>query len=173
MQAVRRSARAVANFFLQRGWSEGIPIDHLKLQKLVYYAHAWHLGNGFGPLFDEPVEAWPHGPVVRDVYIEFKSFGRQPITRLAREVDFAACQVVEPVVPHGDNRTASLLESVWQAYRALSGVQLSNQTHQVDEPWVIVKKWYDLRDKPLIPSDLIEMSFRQKLERARAAGSAA
>ena len=40
----------------------------LKLQKLVYYAQAWSLVWDERPLFDEKIEAWSNGPVVRDLF---------------------------------------------------------------------------------------------------------
>ncbi len=40
----------------------------MKLQKLVYYSHAWSLVWDECPLFPEPIEAWASGPVVRDLY---------------------------------------------------------------------------------------------------------
>ena len=36
-----------------------------KLEKLVYYAQAWHLARHQRPLFPETIEAWAQGPVVR------------------------------------------------------------------------------------------------------------
>ena len=77
------SAAAVANYFLAKGWDEkGIPpIDQMKLQKLLYYSHAWHLAIFNRPLFEEDFEAWPWGPVVRDVYFQTRDFGRNPVTR--------------------------------------------------------------------------------------------
>jgi uncharacterized phage-associated protein len=40
----------------------------LKLQKLLYYSQAWSLVWDDEPLFEERIEAWPGGPVVREVY---------------------------------------------------------------------------------------------------------
>jgi uncharacterized phage-associated protein len=40
----------------------------MKLQKLVYYSQAWHLVWEQVPLFDERIEAWANGPVVRELY---------------------------------------------------------------------------------------------------------
>ncbi|MGO9794311.1 MAG: Panacea domain-containing protein [Solirubrobacteraceae bacterium] len=40
----------------------------MKLQKLVYYAQAWHLALHDKPLFREAIEAWANGPVVRELY---------------------------------------------------------------------------------------------------------
>ncbi|MFI5895616.1 Panacea domain-containing protein [Actinoplanes sp. NPDC051513] len=40
----------------------------MKLQKLLYYAQAWHLVWDDQPLFGERIEAWANGPVVYEVY---------------------------------------------------------------------------------------------------------
>lgn len=40
----------------------------MKLQKLLYYCQGWHLAWEGEPLFDEAIEAWANGPVVRDIY---------------------------------------------------------------------------------------------------------
>jgi uncharacterized phage-associated protein len=56
----------VADYFITIvGESCGEDLTHLKLQKLVYYAQGFHLGLFDKPLFEEPIEAWAHGPVVQ------------------------------------------------------------------------------------------------------------
>lgn len=40
----------------------------MKLQKLVYYSQAWSLAWTDRPLFNEEIEAWAKGPVVRALY---------------------------------------------------------------------------------------------------------
>lgn len=40
----------------------------MKLQKLVYYTQAWSLVWDEKPLFNEAIEAWANGPVVRELY---------------------------------------------------------------------------------------------------------
>ena len=44
------------------------PMTAMKLQKLVYYSQAWSLVVDGKPLFDEKIEAWIHGPVVRSLF---------------------------------------------------------------------------------------------------------
>jgi uncharacterized phage-associated protein len=44
------------------------PMSAMKLQKLVYYAQAWSLVWDEKPLFDDEIEAWANGPVVRVLY---------------------------------------------------------------------------------------------------------
>ena len=168
-QSPPSTAMAIANRFLQGSWEEPEypACDQLKLIKLVYYAHAWHLGNDAGPLFNEDVEAWPHGPVIRDLYIEFKEAGRRPITKLGTRLTMKDGNVVVET-PQYDGPLNSYLTSVWDAYKKHTGIQLSNATHAAGEPWKIVANHYDLDGKPTIPNELIADVFRKKIERSKA-----
>ncbi len=48
----------------------------LKLQKLLYYVQVNHLINNQGqPLFSDSIQKWQYGPVVPNVYFEFKDNG--------------------------------------------------------------------------------------------------
>jgi uncharacterized phage-associated protein len=53
--------------FQQRGSTTA-----MKLQKLVYYCQAWSLCWDEAPLFNEKIEAWANGPVVRELFYEFQ-----------------------------------------------------------------------------------------------------
>ena len=167
------SAMAVANWFLARNWRapDAPPCDHMKLHKLVYYAQAWFMGNEPGKeLFPEDIEAWPHGPVIRDVYLEFKGVGRaSSINRLGRQMMLVDGQVVsrEPDPPDAD--VQAFLEQIWYAYGDLTGIQLSNATHLDGEPWTLVYDHHkrDLSSKPIIPNQIIRSVFEQKVEDVR------
>jgi len=162
-EAAISTAKAVANFFLDCGNLDAVSIDQLKLQKLVYYAHAWYLGNGKGPLFPDDIEAWPHGPVVRDLYVEFADFGASPITGRAFATEWPSGRRYQPQVK--DQRLREFLRRVWEKYSPFSGVQLSNLSHAPTEPWSRVKAAYggDLTRKPRIPNDLIADAFRARV----------
>ena len=73
------SALEVANLFLFWANRDGDVITNLKMQKLLYYAQAWHLVNYGSPLFPDQIEAWDLGPVIRSVYRAFKSHRASPI----------------------------------------------------------------------------------------------
>ena len=45
----------------------------MKLQKLVYYSQCWSLAWDDKPLFNNRIEAWANGPVVRDLYTFHRS----------------------------------------------------------------------------------------------------
>lgn len=44
------------------------PLTTMKLHKLIYYCQAWSLVWDEKPLFNETIEAWANGPVVRDLF---------------------------------------------------------------------------------------------------------
>lgn len=162
-------AMAVANWFLEKSWATGIPCDQMKLYKLVYYAHAWYLGNGKGELFPEDIEAWPHGPVVRDLYGEFREFRAGVINRLGKRLEIDEQGATSFVNPKHDGSLDDFFGSVWEAYKAQTGIQLSNGTHEAGEPWNIVASNYDfnLSSKPTISSEVIHSVFSRKVANAQ------
>lgn len=69
------------NLFLRNVDNEDTDdISNLKLQKLLYYAQGCYLAMYDAPLFKEDIVAWAHGPVVREVYDEYKAYGSGGIT---------------------------------------------------------------------------------------------
>ena len=68
MKMAVSTAKAVADAFLHISTENRSGITNLKLQKLIYYAQAWFLALHDEALFDDPIEAWVHGPVVPEVF---------------------------------------------------------------------------------------------------------
>ena len=72
------TAENVAKWFLIRNATEeengADGISNLKLQKLLYYAQGCTLALKNAPLFDDPIVAWQHGPVVESIYHKYKSY---------------------------------------------------------------------------------------------------
>jgi uncharacterized phage-associated protein len=69
----------IARYFLRQAQHErGETVSALKLQKLVYYAQAWHIVLQRQPLFPEAIEAWQRGPVVRSLWKEYGQQHRKP-----------------------------------------------------------------------------------------------
>ncbi len=69
----------VANYiinYVNGGGKKLCILSHLKLQKLLYYVQATYLAKTDGvSIFTNDIEKWQYGPVVREVYYEFKDFG--------------------------------------------------------------------------------------------------
>ena len=66
---------AIANEFLTLSFSDQKLVSPMKLLKLVYLAHGWHLAIKGKPLIDEQIQAWDYGPVIQNLYHEIKGFG--------------------------------------------------------------------------------------------------
>ena len=71
----------IADYFIGLANETGSFISNLKLQKLVYYAQAWHLALHDAPLFEEDFQAWIHGPVIPVLFEQYQSFSWRPIQK--------------------------------------------------------------------------------------------
>lgn len=122
-------------------------VNTMQLQKLVYYCQAYHLAWFGKPMFLEPVQAWTHGPVVRELW---ELHRRQiSITKddLKRSADLARVEEVDL-----DERQEMVVDAVCSALGGLTGWQLRNRTHDED-PW---KNHFDHSDgwhEEVIPHD--------------------
>ena len=156
------SAKAVANYFLAKD-----RLTQMKLHKLLYYAHGWHLGFGEKPLLDETLEAWTYGPVVPSVYHEFKQFGAKKIKCQATEFDPSYELWVVPRIDASDKFVHDLLDRVWEVYGDYTAAQLSGLTHAADSPWTLTRKHNPEVKYVGIPNDVIKSHFTERIERAR------
>lgn len=126
-----------------------IPVDNLKLQKLLFYSQAVHLVlNNKTPLFKDRIEAWMYGPVVPTVYKKYKKFGYE---------------ILRP----SKNQKSTLLDSeietvdmVIDYYGNMTGVQLVTKTHQ-EAPW---KNAYVANKNILITNESIYDYFVNQFE---------
>ena len=68
MSLAKVDSKELANYILAKVGS----MTHLKLQKLVYYAEAYHLAYFEKSIIDDHFEAWLHGPVSRKLWDHIK-----------------------------------------------------------------------------------------------------
>lgn len=142
------TADEVANYLIWRVNADeefGDNITNLKLQKLVYYAQGFHLAWYDERLFDDPIEAWAHGPVVRQLYVKYQACGSNPILS------------PEGFDPNSiDEQTRELLEEVYAVYGQFSAWGLRNLTH--DEA-----PWKDTQRNQVIPDEAMKQYFATTL----------
>lgn len=118
----------IANYFLNKLDAETEDcISNLKLQKLVYYAQGFVMALKNKKLFDEPVEAWEHGPVVRDLYNKYKYKGACAITKDEQELDYNTLENYPELM--------EILDDVYKVYGQFSAWKLRNMTHE-ETPWL-------------------------------------
>jgi uncharacterized phage-associated protein len=160
---------AVANEIILLAKAAGRPPTQMKLQKLIFFAHGWHLALADAPLVDEQFQAWKYGPVIPSVYQKFKQYGTMGITGLGLEAKRIGETGIEWIPPHlepGAAFDAALLRKIWEVYGHFTGNQLSAMTHAPDTPWTRARQQYgDVFDIP-IPDEDIKQYFKGKLDDA-------
>ncbi len=127
--SVTLDALQVASWFVPSiNRDDGDTLSHLKLQKLIYYYQSWHVSIFNKPLFDEPIQAWCHGPVVPSIYYQYEKYKNEaiPDSLNSSKDDFK----VKPT----DNQR-SLMELILNHYGELSASHLSDLTHK-EQPWL-------------------------------------
>jgi uncharacterized phage-associated protein len=107
----------------------GGPLNVIKLQKLTYYAQAWHLAFYENPLFPGKFQAWVHGPVSRELYDRFKDSKTlySPVGAGDVRSDFDPESL--------DSGKRQHIDTVLEVYAPFTGSQLEEMTHR-EEPWI-------------------------------------
>lgn len=151
---------SVANFFIKKSLEAGQLLTPMKVVKLVYIAHGWHLGLTGKPLLNEVAQAWKYGPVVPSVYNEFKSYQSKPITQVAWSL---APSGELNDYPLSDEALVPFLERIWDVYKGYTGTDLSALTHQENTPWYETWNLGGGKDNlgAPIPNPLIERHYKQ------------
>ena len=122
------SVHDVAGYLLRLADRDRTGIDHLKLQKLVYYTQAFHLGSEGTPLFPDRLHAWRYGPVSPDLWSRYR---------------YRRGYIAPPADPVGlslSDRERDLVELVYERFRDLSGPDLVRRTHgeaNGGRPWSV------------------------------------
>lgn len=125
----RNSAINIGYKFLDLAQREGSQVTPMQLQKLVYIAHGWSLGLFRAPLISNTIYAWKFGPVIEDLYHHFKHFRSGAITESAEMI--AAYNNETNLAPNQQDT----INNVWAVYKGVSGLKLSDLTHQKGTPW--------------------------------------
>jgi len=153
------TASQIADWFLARVDREaGDSITHLKLQKLVYYAQAWALALLGEPLFDEDLQAWTHGPVVRSLFERFKGNGWEALCGSGN-------------APKLDKKTKELLDEVFRVYGEHGAKTLERLSH-CEAPWKEARGDCapEERCENIISKESIQTFYREKYRAAIANG---
>ena len=127
---------AIANRFVEKAVLARRPLTILHLVKMVYLAHGWCLGFTGRPLISTPVQAWRHGPVIPEVYGEFRPQGIYNIAMTAFDEngDVIRAKLSE--------REEDIVDQVYDNYSPLSARRLSALTHAEGSPWSRTKGYY-------------------------------
>lgn len=100
-------------------------ITHLKLQKLLYYLKVWGIVSA-EELVEGDFVKWQYGPVNKEVYDAFKSYGNKVIPQnLSPDPTFTTNQ-------------KKFFDFVLKCYVPFDALTLSSMSH-AEDPWSITK----------------------------------
>ena len=140
----------VSNYFTNKAINESDPLTVMQALKLTYIAQGFHLSLKDGPFFQENIEAWRHGPVVRELYdhlckIKNQEEGNHLIEQPQRsDVQF-------------NEKQKDILTVVFGKYANISAWDLSEMTHKRGTPWEVT---YSSNPNSVIDLDLIKEHFK-------------
>ena len=139
----------VARYLLWLADRERTGLDHLKLQKLVYYAQAFHLAYRDEPLFTEPLHAWRYGPVSPDLWSRYR-YTRGHL----RPPEHSGEEQL-------DERSRDLVEMVYERFRDLPASDLVRRTHD-EWPWQEAMKRADNGGSDVILPEAMRAYYRNR-----------
>lgn len=123
------SALSVAHYIINYCNERGSSISNLKLQKILYFVQAEFLVStpNNTPCFKDKIEAWDFGPVVPNVYHQYKLFGSAAIPTKMNDVLVPYYETIDD----GDQPLINVIVDNASGYTASQLVQI---THN-QEPW--------------------------------------
>ena len=101
-------------------------LSNLQLQKLVYIAHGFTLAFLKEKLIEEKISAWQYGPVIPEIYHQFKEYGASKIPLWGLESTTTGDYSPD---------VKKILEGVVKSYGKLQGGELIHRTHLPGTPW--------------------------------------
>lgn len=146
-------AADMACIFLSLAGQNGEALTNLKLQKLLYYAQVWHLAVYKKPLFNDKIEAWAFGPVIRDIYRVYKNCCFLPIKRASDNKKVLSKQ------------QAAFLNKIYETFMPFTASQLTHMT-QLEEPWL---KAYRKDKIAVISQESMKSFYSEMLKKAQGA----
>ena len=127
--------------------NDGDGVSNLKLQKLTYYANGFYSAIHDKPLFEDKISAWAHGPVVENLYHEYKQYGSERIPTPENNPFHKI-----------DKEEAELVKEVFDVFGQYSAWKLRNMTHE-ETPWIEHEA-----DAGVIPNDDMKEYFKTRLK---------
>ena len=131
---LRYSVRGLANWILDLSSNRGFEVTNMALNKLIYFAIERALIEKRILLTDARIEAWDHGPVLREVYHSCKANGDKPIVdRISfYSVDTQKVETSSVVLPPD---LSDFLEDTLEPLLPLNASRLRNMSHVEGGAW--------------------------------------
>lgn len=112
----------LADYLIVESRERGEVLTPLKLQKLLFYADAWHMVLYDAEATPERFQAWVHGPVALSQWHRFKDYRWKPISEDIDRPDL------------GEDLSGHMNEII-DVFGSETATALEIMTHQ-EEPWI-------------------------------------
>jgi uncharacterized phage-associated protein len=117
-------AKDIAKYVISKCTTENDPISDLQLQKILYFIQVNFYRQFNIPAFQNKIVAKQYGPVVLDVYQEYKNYGATPIVLLYSGI--------ENIFP---NQEKKVVDWVIEVCRKMNPWDLVSISHEQGGPW--------------------------------------
>ncbi len=124
----RYTATDIAKYIVYKCSLDESPISNLQLQKILYYLQKHFLQTYHFALFSDEFEAWPFGPVIRNIYFKYCGYGAMPIY-----------DIQDYNLNLGGN-DREIIDEIVEQKRKLNPWAMVNETHAEGKAWNIVYK---------------------------------
>lgn len=128
-------AQDVANFLLDHAEEDHFMPTNLWLNKALFFLHSVCLLEQNRPLIKNTFTAWDYGPVLRPVYMEFREFGRNPISgKRARRLNPETGKM--EYFPYSlEESDVEFLRNNFRPLVHRSAAYLVDESHRTGSPW--------------------------------------
>ncbi|MDH0867184.1 Panacea domain-containing protein [Mitsuaria sp. GD03876] len=132
------SAYSIANAFIERAIAGRIQdLSSMKLQKLLYFAQAWHLQVEGFPFFEDCFIRGETGPILPSIQHQLKAYGSRPVFQTVRILSGSddPLRWRIPTLPSDHVRSWKWVDAVIRRFGHLSAQALSDLTHLPGSAW--------------------------------------
>lgn len=140
----------VAQFVVNYSNEKSISITNLKLQKLLYYIQAAFLVKKGEPCFYQSIVNWRHGPVVVEIYEEFKQYGSRELesideTTIVTSEDGVKFNTIE--IKYDENKIhekdKEIIKTIINVYKNSNPWDMVEKTHE-ESPWMHTNNYEEI-----------------------------
>lgn len=138
----------IADYIVERCANTGRPVTNLQLQKILYYVQLNFMRTFNKCAFEDDIQAWRHGPAVKEVYYKYNTWGRHKI--VPRAVQAAKETFLE--------KDRELIDRVTDACVLLGPWELVERSHKIGGPW---QQSFDGSLDKVIPKEIMQRYARE------------
>lgn len=126
------SPETIANTILKRSFDEKLPINLMKLQKILFFVAAEYSKKTRSRLLGDSFQAWKYGPVVYSLYTQFQTYGPEEIETYAKDA-LGEAQLIEAGT---DAVLDETIAELWELTKHRRGVDLARITQLPGSAWL-------------------------------------